>query len=215
MNLISMNPPIPKVKNLIFDLGGVLYAIDYTAVERGMESLKDPMHVGEGVSYSRGYQDPLFSLLEIGQITPAEFFERMKEKFFLKAEKEEFFQVWNSMLNGLIVGREEMIKELSSNYRLFLLSNTNEIHYQHLLPECEKMFSYFEHCYFSQQVGLRKPDLNIFNKVLAEQNIKPEETLYIEDSLQHIHAAQSLGILTLFVEDETWAEPFKQQFNLN
>jgi putative hydrolase of the HAD superfamily len=204
----TMSSNHSAIKNLIIDLGGVLYAIDYAIIEHGMKSLQDPKDTNV-IRYSKSYQDELFTLFEIGSITPQAFYEGMKEKFHLQASQEAFEAVWNSMLLGLINGRLELIKDLANHYRLFLLSNTNLVHYTYLLPECEAMFHAFEKCYLSFEMGLRKPSAEIFQTVLKENQLLPEETLFIEDSPQHITTAQSLGIHTLYVTDDAWPDQLK------
>lgn len=200
------------IKNLIIDLGGVLYAIDYAKIETGMAALQENPEA-ENIRYSRSYQDELFTLIETGKITPEAFFQGMKTRFGLKDDPEAFYTVWNSMLMGLIPGRAELIKQLKEKYRIFLLSNTNEIHHRFLLPECESMFQDFEKCYFSQNLGMRKPEPEIFQYVLKEQNLLPEETLFIEDSEQHILSAQALGIHTLFVKNDSWPSELSRYLN--
>lgn len=199
------------IKNIIFDLGGVLYAIDYDKIESGMATLQqdasDPVH------YSRSYQDPLFTQIEVGQISPAEFFKGMKNRFQLSDNEDAFFKVWNSMLHGLIPGRLELVRNLAKRYRVFLLSNTNIIHYNYLITECAPMFACMEKCYFSHEVGMRKPQNEIFQKVLNDNSIIPEETLFIEDSKQHIDAAYALGIKTLFVESDAWPNQLNDILN--
>jgi len=208
MNLNPLlNPKSSLIKNIIFDLGGVLYAIDYKAIEIGMAGLQTDK-TPDGVRYSRGYQDEWFTRIEKGDISPDSFFEGLKSRFQLKDDKSAFFKIWNSMLLGLMPGRLELIQSLSQKYRLFLLSNTNAIHYDFLEPECKPLFQLFEHCYFSHEVRMRKPEPEIFMKVLQDNNLMASETLFVEDSAQHVQAADALGIHTLFVQDEHWPEQY-------
>ena len=194
-----------EIKNLLIDLGGVLYAIDYSRIESGMRDIQNPTK-SLSVQYSKSFQDELFSQFERGEISPEVFYQGMKDKFGLEASQGKFEEVWNSMLFGLIPGRLELIQSLKPNYRLFLLSNTNVVHYNHLIAECQEIFEQFNHCYFSFQMGLRKPSGEIFNRVLQEQQLEPSETLFIEDSPQHIETANRLGIQTLFVQDQNWPD---------
>lgn len=193
------------IKNLIIDLGGVLYAIDYARIESGMKRIQNQAKA-PAVTYSKSFQDELFSQFERGEISPEEFYEGMKLKFELEASQQEFESVWNSMLFGLIPGRIDLIRSLKQRYKLYLLSNTNRVHYNFLLPECAEIFSLFDKCYFSFQMGLRKPTAEIFLEVINENQLVPKETLFIEDSPQHIVTAQHLGLHTLFVEDTQWPD---------
>jgi len=195
----------PEIKNLLIDLGGVLYAIDYSLIESGMQRIQSLSRT-TSVKYSKSFQDELFSQFERGEISAEVFYAEMKVKFELEASQEEFEQVWNSMLFGLIPGRLELIQSLKTRYRLFLLSNTNIVHYNYLIPECQEIFGLFDQCYFSFEMGKRKPSVEIFQQVLEEQGLLPEETLFIEDSPQHIITANGLGIHTLFASDSNWPE---------
>lgn len=204
-----MNQNNTRIQNLIIDLGGVLYAIDYAKIESGMASLQNP-DAPNPVRYSRSFQDELFSSYERGEISPEVFWLSMKEKFNLKGTQADFESVWNSMLIGLIPGRKELIQGLAGKYRLFLLSNTNQVHHGFLIPECRETFGYFEKCYFSFEMGMRKPTPEIFHSVLDEQQLNPEETLFIEDSFQHIETARSLNIHTLYVQHDQWPDELAQ-----
>lgn len=204
-----MNENNTRIQNLIIDLGGVLYAIDYAKIETGMARLQNP-EASNPVRYSRSFQDELFSRYERGEITPETFWQAMQEKFDLQGTRADFEDVWNSMLIGLIPGRKELIQQLAGKYRLFLLSNTNEVHHDFLIPECRETFGYFEKCYFSFRMGMRKPTPEIFQTVLQEQQLNPEETLFIEDSFQHIETARSLQIHTLYVQHDQWPDELTQ-----
>lgn len=194
-----------EIKNLLIDLGGVLYAIDYARIESGMKRIQNQAKA-PAVTYSKSFQDELFSQFERGEISPEEFYQGMKGKFELDASQEDFESVWNSMLFGLIPGRMELIRGLKQRYKLYLLSNTNIVHYNFLLPECQDIFNLFDKCYFSFQMGLRKPSAEIFLEVIQENQLVPEETLFIEDSPQHIVTARQLGLNTLFAEDTHWPD---------
>jgi putative hydrolase of the HAD superfamily len=106
---------------------------------------------------------------------------------------------WNALLLDLPVKRVEMLKLLKPHYRLFLLSNSNQIHYDCYMGRFEKEYGYsmellFEKLWFSFQLGLLKPDPEIFRYVLNEAGLIPEETLFIDDTLVHVEAARSVGI---------------------
>ncbi|MCZ8285071.1 MAG: HAD-IA family hydrolase, partial [Bacteroidia bacterium] len=109
-------------------------------------------------------------------------------------------EAWNAMLLDFPLHRLELLKALKSKYRLFLLSNTNETHvrefeasllnsqgYQNLEP-------FFEKVYYSCRMGMRKPDTEIFDYVLKENKLVPEETLFIDDTIHHIEGALKTGI---------------------
>ena len=99
---------------------------------------------------------------------------------------------WNSLLVGVPKGNHELLLSLKSKYRTFLLSNINPIHYNHIMNYLKNDFGFegndhlFEKVYYSHLIGKRKPNAEIFEQVLTENNLDPAETLFIDDSPQHI-----------------------------
>ncbi len=191
------------IKNIIFDFGGVILNIDYKLAEKAFAKL--------GLTdfdrlYSHATQKELFDEFEKGLITPADF--RNGVRKFIKRDVSDLQidAAWNAMLLDLPEERIQLLDELKTKYRLFLLSNTNEIHYNSFTSYMRDKFKreifsdVFEKAYVSFKVKMRKPDPEIFLHVLHEQNLRKEETLFIDDSLQHIETANKLGINTIFLE---------------
>lgn len=158
--------------------------------------------------FGHGEQDLLFDNFDRGSITVAEFREGVRER----AGKQELSdvqidQAWNSLLIGIPDGRHEVLEKLKTRYRLFLLSNNNQLHYAHCMAYLKEKYGianndyYFEKCYYSHLVGKRKPDREIFQQVLREQHLIPEQTLFIDDSPQHLEGAHKLGIQTELCTD--------------
>lgn len=180
------------IKNLIFDLGGVLYEIDYQRVTNKLSDLSPNLY------FSQLKQDPIFDDFEIGKITREEFRDGIRSltrSFDL--EDAQIDEIWNSMLIGLFPGRVELIQNLSQKYPIVLLSNANQIHYDYIIEECKPLFEPMQRVFFSFEVGMRKPHKEIFEYVLKTMNFLPEETLFIEDTIIHIEGAKKLGIRTL------------------
>jgi len=184
---------------IIFDLGGVLLNIDYNLTADAFKKLgvKD-----FDIHYSQASQSGLFDNLEKGLITPAEFRLAMRRWLHTDATDEAIDQAWNAMLLDMPGKRLELLKAVSQDYRTFLLSNTNEIHLQTVSLILQKSHGItdfsgiLEKQYFSSRMGLRKPDPEIFLHVLRENNLKAENTLFIDDSIQHISGANSIGLNT-------------------
>lgn len=186
------------VKNIIFDFGAVLYDIDFTRAAKAFEDI--------GISnfnqqYTRSQVSPIFNLLEKGKITPADFLKEIQQQSNKTVGLQEVEDAWNAILIGYRIESIQWLIQHQSAYRIFLLSNTNLIHYQCFSKEFESIFpnltleKIFEKTFFSFEIGMRKPDAEIFNHVLHEANLLPEETLFIDDTLVHIETAKSLGIL--------------------
>lgn len=186
------------VRNIIFDLGGVLYNVEYSLVEQEFSALQKPSK--QAITYTRQTQPEVFSQYEIGAITTEEFCAGLRKDLGLEGSDEEIAQAWNAMLLGVYPGRNALIWRLKQRYGLALLSNTNALHIEHIKPECQELLSLFDRLFYSFEVGLRKPDIAIFRKVLETMNYLPEETLFIDDSHQHIEAARQCGLRTLWLQ---------------
>lgn len=186
-------------KNILFDLGGVLYRIDYSLSKQAFESLGIDQFDRQ---FSQKQQNALFDKLEMGHLEPWQFVESMKS-ILPKASEEQIISAWNAMLLGFTEQTIHLLKALSTEYTLFLLSNTNAIHIKQVEGELSDHFgissikSLFTKAYLSHEIGRRKPNKETFEWVLKDANITPQETFYIDDSVQHIESAKDIGIKTL------------------
>lgn len=184
------------IRNIIFDLGGVVINIDYHKTLKALENLgfKEIEK-----SYTQLSQEVWFDLFEVGKLSSVEFIERVSSYLPQTVNRDQVIQAWNAMLLDFPPERAEILLNLGKKYRLFLLSNTNELHIGYYLPKVKEWFGrglddFFEKVYYSHQLGLRKPDPRIFRHVLKENEILPGETLFIDDSPQHIEGALNAGI---------------------
>ncbi len=192
-----------QIKNIIFDLGGVLLTLDYTKTEEAFVKLG--AHDFHGL-YSQQHASGLFQLLETGNITPTEFFTELRLQGGFQASDEEMTNAWRAMLGHFPKERIQWLKEISNKYRVYLFSNTNEIHYDFLMQKFSNEFegasfnSLFIKAYYSHFLHLRKPDTESYLKILEEQNLAPAETLFIDDTLANIEGAQKVGMPTIHLQ---------------
>jgi putative hydrolase of the HAD superfamily len=197
--LIDLN----KYKNIIFDLGGVLLNIDYSVLIRSFSCI-GLEHFEE--HFSQAQQEKFFDLYEKGLISSAEFTQRLKNHCKPGTTDKDIEDAWNSMLFDLPEERMALLKKLKNTHRIFLLSNTNEIHMNWINNYLLKDFNIpdfkdcFEKVYLSYQIKMRKPDVEIFELVINENDLLPNETLFIDDSLQHLESAKKLGIQTYWLD---------------
>lgn len=187
---------------IIFDLGGVLLNLNYQKTIREFEKLG----IANAASiYSQATQTPLFDLLETGKISPMQFRAEVKAFFNLSCTNEQLDQAWNAMLMDLPKSRVELLRQVSTQTRMFLFSNTNQIHidwFKNYLEESNQtnFLSLFEKAYLSHEVQLRKPDVATFKWVIDQNNLNPETTLFIDDSKQHIEGAKQAGLQTYWLQ---------------
>lgn len=191
-----------NIRNIIFDLGGVIVNIEPSLTANAFAELSgtDPVDIMELHKSSN-----FFTAYEKGLITDEVF--RRELRGFLKRDipDQVIDEAWGALLLDIPPQKIEMIASARKKYRTFLLSNTNHIHRRKFCGTFQKMTgedleNYFEKVYYSFQMGKRKPDEDIFLHVMEENNLKPSETLLVDDSLPNIETARSLGIHTLHVE---------------
>ena len=185
-----------NIKNIVFDLGGVLVDLDFKNAINGLQqagfaNVKEQLQAFD--------QDGIFKKFELGEIDSDQFRTAIRENSTVTLTDEEVDTLWNSMLLEVPRKKLELILDLRSKYMVYLLSNTNAIHWDYV---CKNAFNYrgfrvndyFEETFLSFEMHLAKPDKAIFEKVLHEANLLPEETLFIDDSEANCKAAEELGI---------------------
>ena len=195
---------IKGIRHIIFDLGGVLLNIDYSATERAFEALDIPDFKQR---YSQLRQNAFFDDWETGRIDREAFLSGIQGVSANNNLTEaQILEAWNAMLLDFPLRRLQLLQQLRGYYDLILLSNTNEVHeaaFNEILMRAHGIPSiahFFDKVYYSHRVGMRKPDKEIFQHILDENSLKPEHTLFIDDSPQHIETAKSLGIQTIYLE---------------
>ena len=188
-----------EIKSIIFDLGGVILNLDYSKTENEFKKF-GILHFKE--LYSQKKQTLLFDDFEKGKINPKEFISFLKEAENLKIKEIDFINAWNAMLLEIPIEKLQFINGLKKDYKIFLLSNTNEIHIKKFEDDLKKknmleqFYKCFDKIYYSSKMGKRKPNENCFNQVLEENGLVANNTLFIDDSIQHVEGAKKVGIKT-------------------
>ena len=192
-----------KIKHIIFDLGGVILNIDYQLTISAFNKLGFTHFEN---FYTQKKQIKLFDAFETGKISPDTFRESLKKSCQNSLSDASIDAAWNAMLLDLPESRLHFIEALKSDFTILLLSNTNEIHITAFKNIINKNIGYnrfksaFNDCFYSSEIGLKKPDPNCFLHVLKKYNLNKEETLFIDDSPQHITGAMKLGLKTCFLK---------------
>ncbi len=194
-----------KIKNIIFDLGGVVLDIDENIVYKELEKMG--ISTSE-LAHSKEFMD-IMSKFDTGIYTAPTF--RKKTKAILGQEKmtdQKFDSIWNSMLLDIPRERIAALEQIRKHYKIFLMSNSNEIHYDLYVRDLQLRFGYnefdelFNKSYFSFAEHLEKPDPRFFELILDHEHLLPEETLFIDDTAENIKVAKSLGINTYHISRE-------------
>lgn len=181
-----------RPKNILFDLGGVIYDIDPQLTQNAIQALLPSNELA--TFYSKTSQISAISDYEMGKMDTPTFIRKVKEELGLEVHDKVIADAWNALLVGLVEGRVAQIQSLKGKYNLALLSNTNDLHFTYIQKDCQPIYDLMDRCFFSFLMGMRKPNADIFEKVLTEMNWKREETLFIEDSPPNILGAEAIGL---------------------
>lgn len=195
-----------EIKNIIFDLGGVILNIDPQLTFDALKKL----------GFNGSFQDEkdamtYFFDLEKGHTTPMAFRNFIRQLIGSDIADDDIDAAWTAMLLDIPADRIRYIEGLRKDYRVFLLSNTNEIHRLKFHRTFEDSFGYlfdqlFERNHYSHEMGLRKPDPEIYKMVLNENNLNPSETLFVDDIQENVLAAESVGMKGLNILPGTLLE---------
>lgn len=191
------------IKNVIFDLGGVIINLD---VNKTITEFNKLGSIQFDKIYTQQGQIELFNSLDKGEIGTDTFLDELKKLILYKGDKSELLYAWNAMLMDVPEYRLDLLIEMKHKYNTFLLSNTCEPHIEAFEDNLEKSYGvknfndYFDKVYYSCRVGMRKPDKEIFEHVLRDNHLKPAETVFIDDSIQHIKGAGECGINAYLLE---------------
>jgi HAD superfamily hydrolase (TIGR01509 family) len=195
---------LKNIKNIILDLGKVFLKINLDNTIIAFKKFGFPRIEELDIVFSRY---PFFKQFELGLISPGQFIFEIRKTTDNKLSDESILEAWNSMIGEYYEGTIPLIQQLGKKYRIFLLSNTNEIHekeYNRRLKVdygIENLSLIFEKVYYSHTIHLSKPDPAIFKYVLDDKKLVPEEILFIDDILINTESAAKLGIKTFHLEE--------------
>jgi putative hydrolase of the HAD superfamily len=188
-----------QIKNIIFDFGGVVLDIDFSATQKAFEDL--------GVTdfdryFTQHHVNDLFERFEIGAISPEEFFDEFREKTNLPLTDLQIENAWNAMILHFSKERMNRLAEIGKRYNTYLFSNTNKIHTDAFDELCKKeigkpLKSFFIKTWYSHEIGMRKPYPASFLALLEKENLRTEETLFIDDTVENIDGARLSGLQTI------------------
>jgi glucose-1-phosphatase len=200
---------------IILDMGGVLYDID---AQRSVEAYKKLGMENFDSFFSFKHQTEFFHGVDTGKVDRARFVAYLRPHIPSPCEDEAILDAWRALLIGMPHENAELLIRLREKYRLFLLSNTNELHMEIINRVVHEQFGrptlgdFFDKAYFSYQLGMRKPGVKIYQHVLKENQLDPQRTLFIDDNEDNIRGAQQAGI---HVHLKPRSTPFSETVKLN
>ncbi len=194
-----------RIKNILFDLGGVILDIDVHATLKGFYELGFPPEL---LQYPNGMTSDLFFRYETGKISTSEFRNEIRKITGLDLSNEALDEAWNAMIVRIPVERTQLLERLKERYALYMLSNTSPLH----VPIFEQMYlekagkpmkDLFTKIYYSFEIGWHKPDTEAWEYVIKDAGIVPQETLFLDDNIHNIKASQELGFQAIHIHERT------------
>ena len=186
-------------KVVIFDVGGVILFCDHMLICSRLSNLceQTPSDI-----YQFIFKDGLEKLYDEGGMSSREFYEKIRQGLKADMEFDEFRQIWSDIYEENL-SVTHLIKELKkNNYKMYLLSNTNELHYLHIRNKY-KILDEFDDYILSYKVGNRKPNRVIFESALEKSGLPASNHIYIDDMEEHVDVAQSIGMIGILFRSTT------------
>ena len=192
-----------KTRNIIFDLGGVLLNINPLLSMLELERISGIAKEDLILKFTETH---IFEKFDTGSLSDVQFRSELCLIMNRKVNDTEIDRVWNELLLDFPLPRVELLQQLRKNYRIYLLSNTNIIHFRHYTAEFYKnygiqMADLFDRLFLSHEIGIHKPDEGIYTHTIQKAGIIPSETIFIDDSLANIEAAGHLGISGIHIHN--------------
>ncbi len=193
----------PNFKNILFDLGGVILDINVQATLKRFYELGFP---AELMQFPNSMTTDLYFKYETGKLNTEQFRNQIREVAGVEMSDEAFDEAWNAMLVRFPEDRIALLKILSKRYDLYMLSNTSAMH----VEVFEKMYfevageplnKVFKSLYYSHEIGWHKPDPEAWEFVIRDAAIKAEETLFLDDNIHNVKAAQELGFQAIHIHE--------------
>jgi len=187
---------------LIFDLGGVIIDLK---IDNTITAFANLSGIDKQTLVEQYWNHDMFHKYERGHIPDDEFRAFLREFLSIEASENQLDEAWNSMILDIPHERLKMLDKLKESHEVFLLSNTNDIHLRYVndiyVPlNNETLDDHFHGAYYSNHVGMRKPDAEIFEKVIEDNKLDPSKTLFLDDNKQNIEGAAAVGLNTFRVD---------------
>lgn len=193
------------IKNVILDLGGVLFDIDTN------KTLDIFSSIIPDAKQNWGSLVPLLFSMEVGGMTDQEFYDKVRSLAQRDIDDSFIKEAWNKMIIDFPAQRIDLIKELKQHYNLYVLSNTNTLHIEFFEALFLNKFNFefksmFDHVFYSSDIKLRKPNTEAFKYVLRQTNSKAEETIMVDDRCDNCAGAENAGMKAIQVPENTGLE---------
>ncbi|HLN73140.1 MAG TPA: HAD family phosphatase [Prolixibacteraceae bacterium] len=205
---------LQEIRNIIFDLGGVLLNINPKKTIEAFGALGMDQLIGDkGLTYDH----EIFYLMEQGKVTPQEFREGVRKLLPQKVSDQQIDSAWTAMLLDFPDIRVKLLQRLSKDFNLYLFSNTNAIHVEKYFDIFRQQHGFevtslFKQTFHSNEIGYRKPSVESFEEIIRLAEILPQQSLFIDDSAANIEGAVASGMKGLWLQPGQSVEEIFQQY---
>jgi glucose-1-phosphatase len=200
-----------NISTIIFDLGGVVIDLD---TQCSVSTFAKYSGLTEKEVYARFLRDKWSYAFEKGEISEESFRNNVRRSLDKNLSDQQIDEAWNAILQDLPSARLQILTGLRNDYQTMVLSNTNAIHVREFdkivaaTTNGQSINDYFDKVYYSHELGMRKPDTEIFAHVIQTNNLKPQETLFIDDLENNISSARAVGLRTIHLTNQKLEELF-------
>jgi len=184
------------IKLFVFDLGNVILPFEHRQIavklhqkSTGKDAFTPQQLFGEMFDLQNGLINPY----EEGLMSSDEFFSKLKHQFQLDMDMEDFKDIWNPIFCDDPAVNEAILYLKGKGYPLFLLSNTNELHFSYII-EKYPIVHVFDEWVLSFEIGAKKPNKRIYNAIFEKMDVRPSEVFYIDDIAPYVETAHQIGI---------------------
>jgi len=193
------------IENIIFDFGGVILDIDPQL------TINEFIRLGYSQKNKldgKDFYQKVIHKFEKGIFTPEVFRNKLRDYLHMDLTNQQIDDAWNALLFDIPRERIEMIEKVKHNYPIYLLSNSNEIHYDLYVRDLQLRFGYkefnelFNKSYFSFDLHMCKPDPEIYEFVINQENLNPATTLFIDDRKDNLEGAHKAGLITYHLTNQ-------------
>ena len=194
---------LKNIETIIFDLGGVIIDLDAKSVIAQFQRYSDK--TANNINCLISQSQDLIEY-EMGKMSDSDFCQAVNKLLHIELSQASFETIWNSFLGNIKQDKLHLMLALKNRFNLLILSNTNAIHQRSFDQRVGKLISsrimsdMVHTAYYSHELGLRKPDPNIYKRVIDLQNLNPTRTLFFDDRCENINMAQDFGIQGIQVE---------------
>ncbi len=179
------------IKAIIFDIGNVLFRIDYQAVAQHWSDITglSVEHINEQFKYADEHK-----AFERGEISEEDFAAFVSRSIGYELSLDQFKGGWNALLKEVWPGLPDLMTQLSEHYQIVCLSNTNKTHVDAFQRDYQEVIQKLDKTFYSHEIGAIKPQKEAFDVVLDYLQVKPEEAIFFDDLKENVAGAESLGI---------------------